>query len=334
MSISPISAPTAHSSTNPFPPQVMQSFYRTPRQRLFDPNAKSKKIPSATRNPTDSTTSKTQIVHRKAPFENLSNSAMHTAIKNKDHARVRHYLEQAIPFNMIEGDKSYFTLAIKNFSFDKDLIKQFVERSTPEIINHTTTTNALIEAAKALDAELVQYLLEQSADPNLSGSLELTPLLAAIRFGCFRAKAIDDLSIEKLTTLIHGHGKQLFKVLKILLTHGASVNFRGGYNSGPIHLLLNTFYLKEVDPYVLTLLVAFGADPSEIPWSEIESETSTEFMSRLQDAVTEGLRNYTHNLSLYLPNSNLSIQKLALNADLDWPERDQPERGLLSQSSV
>lgn len=100
--------------------------------------------------------------------------------------------------------------------------------------------DAILEQGTALhhavfndQAELVQFLLEKKANPNLLYKEQWTPLIAAI-------------------------DRDQPAIAKLLIEHGADVNQTDGQRNSPLYKALLHF---EGDPSLIELLVSKHADP-------------------------------------------------------------------------
>jgi hypothetical protein len=187
-------------------------------------------------------------------------------------------------FPMIENKVSNLVLAIQNCPQEKNLLNMLVIRAKRKDINYACETNALVEAAKLLDKDLVESLLKKNAMPDLRTPFDQTPLSCAIRLS--REQATEPEELESTKTQIKKRAAKMFSVAQTLLLHGASVDAVDAFGKTPLHYLCNQFFDEEINLQLVSFLIEHGADPEQVSW---EVPRSLNFMAAIHDAICEGM---------------------------------------------
>lgn len=137
-------------------------------------------------------------------------------------------LVEAIREGDIKGIRKYFEIPLGDYNVSGVVNSKTLTDNTP-----------LILATDEEDFEVVKFLLDNGADPNLTGRQCLTilsPLHVAVR-------------------------SQNFRIINLLIKRGADINAKDSYGETPIFRLVRPAFEKEkCNPKLLKYLIEKGAD--------------------------------------------------------------------------
>ncbi len=189
-----------------------------------------------------------------------------------DSEKALQYIRSGETLPWIENDYSYLTFSIKK-GLDSKFIQELISRAGRKIINHLDpgpdADTALMAAARSLNSDVVFQLLKLGANPNLSSKFGYKPLYQAVCFGGMSAKlrGIIKRCDPEAQTSTQVRTYEVFHrslpIIQALINHRASVNAKDSDGETALQSYVNQFFIDQVDPKIVTLLVQLGANPKD-----------------------------------------------------------------------